>query len=217
MIALSPFIIGIPIGIVMTAPVGPVNIMCLQKVLRHGFVTGVIVATGAVIADLVYALMAVLGVTAIIHSIEHYATFLEWGGGLLLLVYGIHTWRKVPHFSRERDEGTAKPITCLMTSFMLTVTNPGTIFGFLAIFGSLGDMIPEQGDWNGIVLLLAGVVTGAFGWWFILISVTNRVRTRLDETWLRRISRLGSALILSFAAVLLGRAIAASAKALAML
>ena len=56
---------GIIIGVVVSAPMGPVGVLCIQRTLNkgrwYGFVTGI----GASISDIIYALLTGYGMSFI--------------------------------------------------------------------------------------------------------------------------------------------------------
>ena len=56
---------GIGLGLLISAPVGPVNVLCIQGSLSKGFVAGLAIGFGALLADLMIATMAALGITVI--------------------------------------------------------------------------------------------------------------------------------------------------------
>lgn len=66
---------GILIGIFVSAPMGPVGILCVQRTLNkgrwYGFVTGV----GAAISDIIYALITGFGMSFVMDLITNPKTF----------------------------------------------------------------------------------------------------------------------------------------------
>lgn len=62
---------GILIGIVASAPMGPVGVLCIQRTLNkgrwYGFVTGV----GATVSDFIYALITGFGMSFIVDIINN--------------------------------------------------------------------------------------------------------------------------------------------------
>ena len=56
--------VGILIGILVSAPVGPVNVLCIQRAIERGFFGGVAAGLGAVLGDGLIALFAAFGVKA---------------------------------------------------------------------------------------------------------------------------------------------------------
>lgn len=57
--------VGIIIGILVAAPVGPVNVLCIQRAIARGMWGGVAAGLGAVLGDGLIALSAAMGVGAI--------------------------------------------------------------------------------------------------------------------------------------------------------
>ena len=58
---LSSFLAGIGIGLVVAAPVGPAAVMVIGRSLDRGWRVGFVTGLGVVLADLVYAGIAVAG------------------------------------------------------------------------------------------------------------------------------------------------------------
>lgn len=62
---------GIIIGVIASAPMGPVGILCIQRTLNkgrwYGFVTGI----GAALSDIVYALFTGLGMSFVMDFVNN--------------------------------------------------------------------------------------------------------------------------------------------------
>lgn len=84
---------GIFIGLSVTAPLGPVNIIVIRTAIRRNFTVAVLTGLGAVTADAVFAVMAAYGVRSIEQFIVHFAKPLNIVGGILLVVLGIRLAR----------------------------------------------------------------------------------------------------------------------------
>ena len=54
--------VGVIIGILVSAPVGPVNVLCIQRAIERGFWGGIAAGLGAMLGDGLIALCAALGV-----------------------------------------------------------------------------------------------------------------------------------------------------------
>ena len=80
---------GIVIGVLASAPMGPVGILCIQRTLNkgrwYGFVTGV----GAACSDIVYALFTGLGMSFVMDFVSNSENkfYLQIFGSLMLLVF----------------------------------------------------------------------------------------------------------------------------------
>ena len=160
---LSLLFIGMAIGVAVTAPLGPVNILVIRNAIRRGFTVAFLVGLGAVAADLLYAAAAAYGVSWVSHLVEAYARPLLIVGGVLLVVTGVWLARK--HLSLSAV-GTEEPQAArlagkMLAAFGLTITNPGEFFGFLAIFGTMSGMLRLHDDWTRPPTVIAGVAIGA--------------------------------------------------------
>jgi threonine/homoserine/homoserine lactone efflux protein len=201
---------GIIIGLVMTAPVGPVNVLVVRNAIRAGFPAAFLIGLASSLADGLYAAAAAYGVGSIATFIEDYERPLLAAGGLLLVVMGVRLARSRGLRVESGEElsprvpGLAAPT---LSAFMLTLTNPGVLFGFAAIFGMMNSILQLHADSLRPALLVAGVLIGDLLWWLLLSSVVARYRTRINERSLARVNRWTAILITAFGFVLLFEAV----------
>lgn len=196
--------IGIAIGIAASAPVGAVNVMTIQRVLRHGLVSGLAAGMGAVMADVLFATAAGLGLSAVDDFIDRHAMWIQLAGGSFVILFGLRSLMSHPTM-RETGAAPSRRASSAMTAFAMTITNPGTMFGFLALFGAIGDLAPEYGEWVRLAYLIVGVGIGGLLWWTALALAVRRLRERLTDHTLELISRLAGSLLIGFGAVILVR------------
>ncbi len=119
----------------------------------------------------VFAAVAAFGLTAAIELVVRFETELQIVGGLFLVALGIRTWISKPHFDETTEENLSAAIAAVFaTTFFLTITNPATMLGFIAIFGGvagLADAGEDYGHAATIVLAVIGrlgaLVGGPFG------------------------------------------------------
>lgn len=185
----------------MTAPVGAVNVMCFHRALHRGFVSGISAGLGAVVADALFAAIVVFGITAIASFIAENTRIIELVGGLLILVFGIKLWHTPPPVDSEVGDGPTSLLGGFATAFFMTITNPGAILGFIAVFSSLSRfapaMVPLAGNYADAGVMVAGVATGSIIWWIGLSGIVTLFRKSIDEHWLDRANLVaGGALIL---------------------
>jgi threonine/homoserine/homoserine lactone efflux protein len=188
--------IGVGMGFAMAAPVGPVNIMCLQRAVQNGFWAGVTAGAGAVTGDAVFASAAAFGITAISRFIEGHVATLQVLGGLFLVMFGIYTGMKA---SRERPPSQSTPrnnnsalgmLGTSLTAFALTVTNPATMVGFLGMFSGLGRIGEGPNDYAAAGTLVGSVAAGSLIWWMIISALVSIWRDRITSRWLTGINRV---------------------------
>ena len=206
----NPLIIpvGILIGILVAAPVGPVNVLCIQRAIERGFWGGVAAGLGAVLGDGLIALFASLGVGAISGAVQDYRTAIQIVGGLALIAFGMKLYYTQPrleslhpHFGADaslKDFAWDIPQT-----FFLTITNPGAVLGLFAIFGGVSTFV-EVATYVDALFMVAAIMGGSFGWWVGLSHMIGRIRHRLNAKRLQRINRIAGTLLLAFGGLLIG-------------
>ena len=106
---------GMLIGMIASAPMGPVGILCVQRTLNkgrwYGFATGI----GAAVSDIFYAGITGLGMTFVMDLVDNPQNrfYLQIIGSLMLLGFGWYTYRTDPtknmHQSGQRK--VRSPIT----------------------------------------------------------------------------------------------------------
>ena len=187
---------GMLVGIVASAPMGPVGVLTVQRTLNkgrwYGFATGI----GAAVSDLIYALMTGLGMSFMMDFIEKPTTvfYLKLLGSILLFCFGAYTYSVKP---AEPHKPSGKRGTLwhnMFTGFAITVSNPLIVFLFLALFARMGFVVPDHPVEQ--TLGYAGVATGAVVWWFCLTTALNRIGSRIDMGTIRLLNRLLGLLVM---------------------
>ena len=192
-IELMLFLKGIIIGFAMAVPIGPIGIMCIRKTLTEGRMHGLIIGLGAATADLLYGSVAAFGLTVISNTLLTQRIWIRLIGGALLLFLGVRTFRAHPRDPKFQIQNGGQ-LRSYFTTVFLTLTNPLTIFAFIAVFAALG-------LGNGLSLfsssvLVAGVFTGSFLWFFSLSSGATLFRKKLDVIGLRWVNKIAGILII---------------------
>jgi threonine/homoserine/homoserine lactone efflux protein len=184
----------------MAVPIGPIGIMCIRKTLAEGHARGLIIGLGAATADAFYGSIAAFGLTFVSDAIASQHFWLRLIGGGLLLFLGIRTFRakrKAPKIPSD-NKGL---LGSYVSSFLLALTNPVTIFAFVAVFAAFG--LGHRLFIVSACILVVGVFAGSCLWFLALGYVATLFRKKLDAgglSWVNRIS--GGLIILSGVAAL---------------
>ncbi|MGI9521059.1 MAG: LysE family translocator, partial [Hyphomicrobiaceae bacterium] len=199
--------VGLAIGVLIAAPVGPVNVLCIQRALERGFIGGVVAGLGAVLGDALIALSASLGVGIISGTVVAYRGSIQAIGGLALLAFGMRLWSKPATDVEPGLDSPDAPISAYLwdipKTFLLTITNPGAVLGLFAIFGGIGTFVAVRGYIDAL-LLVGAIACGSFAWWVFLSMLTSRLRERFDNRNLRLINRGAGLLLICFGCLLIG-------------
>lgn len=197
---------GMLIGILVSAPMGPVGILCVQRTLNkgrwYGFVTGV----GATVSDLIYALITGLGMSFVMNLVYNSQNrfFLQIAGSIMLLFFGIYSWRSNPVKNIHRSSKTKGTLFHNgLTAFFVTLSNPLIILLFMAVFAQLAFIMP--GKPLEMCIGYLSIIAGALLWWFGLTWLIDKIRNKFEETGIIIINKvIGSIVILISLIILLG-------------
>ncbi|MGH1351390.1 MAG: LysE family translocator [Methyloligellaceae bacterium] len=199
-------IIGLLMGVLIAAPVGPVNVLCIQRTLQSGFWGGVAAGLGAVLGDGILAATAAFGVKAVSSVFMTHQMQIQAVGSIILLIFGGQLFFKKPVIAEQVDE-MAKLVNnadAIPQSFFLTITNPGALLGIFALFGALASWLGHFDSMNAFVLVLA-VMAGSMAWWFGLSWLICIIRHHLNEKRLRMINQFAAGFLILFGLSLLGK------------
>jgi len=187
------FLKGIFIGFAMAVPLGPIGIMCIRKTLTEGRLRGLIIGLGAATADLLYATVAAFGLTVISNTLVSQRVWIRLVGGTLLFFLGIRTFRALPVDPKIpiKSDGILRSY---LTTVFLTLTNPMTIFAFIAVFAALG--LGTGLSYFSAAALVLGVFIGSGLWFLLLSSGVTLFRNKLDLVGLRWVNRIAGILII---------------------
>ena len=188
---------GMLIGIIASAPMGPVGVLCVQRTLNkgrwYGFVTGV----GAALSDIVYAGIAGYGMSYVMDFVnnQQYRWWLQLAGSLMLLGFGVYTYRSDPT-KNIHQSGNAKGTMThnAVTAFLVTFSNPLIIFLFLATYAQFAFVLPDH-PFEMFVGFLS-IVAGALRWWFGLTWLVDKIRGKFDANGIRLINQVIGAVVI---------------------
>jgi threonine/homoserine/homoserine lactone efflux protein len=195
---------GLGIGLLMAAPIGPVNVLVIQRAVARGFWGGLAAGIGAVLGDGVLAAIAAFSVAAISDVMAKYSSMIQFVGGVLLIIFGVSLLFAKPAFSTplERKSHLLEHTGIIPQTFFLTVTNPGAILGMAAMIGGLGSLIGGLNTNLEALLLVLAVMGGSLAWWLGLSELIATIRHKLTEGRLKLINRSAGILLLAFGVVL---------------
>lgn len=170
---------GLLIGIVASAPMGPVGVLCIQRTLNKGRWFGFVTGIGAALSDIVYALITGFGMSFVVEFIENKTNmfYLQLIGSIMLFFFGLYTYRSNPAESiRPASQNKGTLIHNFVTAFFVTFSNPLIIFLFVALFARFTFVIPDHVFQQSLGYL--SIFISALIWWFALAYAINKVRTR---------------------------------------
>lgn len=195
---------GILLGFAVTIPVGPIGLLCIDRSLRHGKLSGFATGMGAALADTLYGFIATIGMSHVMGFLLGHQQFFKIFGGIVLMFVAFKLFRSPPPVLIERAPGQSRPLFRLfIESFLLTLSNPMTILSFMAVYAGLGIIAKAEFE---IASVLLGVFLAATIWWLSLSCLTFILRSKLSLKYVATFSKASSLVIalLGFSALIQG-------------
>ena len=193
---------GMLIGMVASAPMGPVGILCVQRTLNKGRWYGFATGLGAAASDIIYAGITGFGMAFVMDFInnEQNKFYLQIIGSVLLLGFGLYTWRSDP-MKKMHKSGMQKGTMWynIWTAFLVTFSNPLIIFLFMALFAQFAFVIPDH--YFEMLVGFASIVGGALLWWYGLSWLVDKVRIIFDDHGIRIINQVIGAVVIVFSVI----------------
>ncbi|MCU4175442.1 LysE family translocator [Carboxylicivirga sp. N1Y90] len=188
---------GIIIGVSASIPLGPIGVLCVQRTLNKGRLSGFVSGLGAAVSDTIYAIIAGFSLSFIVGFIETQMLWIQIIGASILIGLGLKIFFTNPAIQlRRQKKRSTSLIQDFFSTFILTITNPLAVFLFLAFFAGFRVVEVEQSSFERF-MLIAGVFIGASAWWFTLSSLINLLRSRINLRrlfWLNKIA--GSTIVI---------------------
>ena len=189
---------GILVGIAVSVPLGPIGVMIVQRTLTRGHLAGFFSGVGAAISALLYALISGISFSLVIDFIDLHRVWLQVIGGSVFLAFGVYTFMQNPiRQIRQPRKSNTNYWQDVVTTFLLTVSNPLAVFSFVVIFTSF-DVFSEIHENHLILYVLVGVFCGAIMWWMFLTLLVGLFRRYINIRhlwWINKISGVAIALI----------------------
>jgi threonine/homoserine/homoserine lactone efflux protein len=194
--SLPLFIKGLLVGIIVAAPMGPVNVLCIHRTLSKGRLAGMVSGAGAALGDAAFALVAALGLTAVSAFIDAHEAWFRIPGGLLLLGLGVILWRSHPHYEERGPVGNGSMWRSLAATFALTVSNPITLAAFAALFVAWG--LSTGLDLMAAAEVVLGVLAGSLAWWLALVVVVGLLHRKIEDRHMLLLNRATAVAVVAF-------------------
>ena len=194
---------GILIGIIASAPMGPVGVLTIQRTLNKGRWYGMVTGLGASVSDMIYALITGLGMSFVMDLITSPQNkfWLQLFGSLMLLIFGAWCFFSDPTKKIHRSgkqKGTL--VHNGITGFLVTFSNPLIILLFMACFAQFAFVVP-----NRPVEMTFGymcIFAGALLWWYGLTWLIDMVKEKFSDNSIQLINRLIGAVVVIFSLVM---------------
>ncbi len=198
---------GLIIGILISAPMGPIGMLVIQRTLGKGRLPGLFTGFGAALSDLIYCLLTGLCLSFITDFIDSHELLIQLIGSVVLAIFGIYLFRKNPTRAlKSPDVKATNYWSDFVTGFLLTFSNPLILFFIIGLFARFNFVLPEY-QWFHHTECYLTIVSGAVIWWWSITAAVSRLGKRINVRSLKFINRIIALLLLGMATAGAGMAI----------
>lgn len=182
---------GIIIGIIVSAPMGPIGILCVQRTLTRGKMHGFATGLGAMVSDLIYASATLIGLGFIDDFLNNNQLLIQSIGSVVIILFGIALFytnpikvmkpkAKLPETRYNQD---------FVTAFLLTFSNLAIIFLFISLFARF-QYNPLDTNWLAFAVGIISIGVGALAWWFFITTYVSKLRHYFNRQSLKFFNRV---------------------------
>lgn len=182
---------GIIIGIIVSAPMGPIGILCVQRTLNkgrmHGFVTGL----GAMFSDLIYASITLIGMGFVDNLMQTNRQLIQFIGSIVIILFGVAIFLTNPlKILRPSSNNTeTRYYQDFGTAFLLTLSNVAIVFLFISLFARF-QYSPLDKSWFSFAVGVISIGLGALAWWFFITTYISKLKRYFNRQSLKFFNRI---------------------------
>jgi len=203
MFLLLPFLLGIAVGALYCAPVGPVNLEIVRRGLTIGFLAAFLVALGSVIGDSFWAAVGILGSGLLMESLP-LRVAIGFTGVLILLFLSWSAFRASAQNPDYHLSDPPRKRVGFAVGVALSMANPFAVFFWLwlAASGAMASVGVDRSHHIARVWFFTGLVAGAILYGLALSGIVAWSRRFMSAQMLRKIN-IGAAIGLLALAVVM--------------
>ncbi|MFP4218320.1 MAG: LysE family translocator, partial [Salinarchaeum sp.] len=120
---------GVLFGLALAAPPGPMNALIAEESVLRGWGAGFRAGLGAMTADLVFCVLALVGVVAIVDRVPALQTAMVAIGGVLMCYFAYEAVQEARGTFVDKEMASAT--AGFTKTFVLTLTNPYQVIFWL--------------------------------------------------------------------------------------
>jgi L-lysine exporter family protein LysE/ArgO len=190
------------LSLTLCLDLGIVNIAILRAGVERGFWAAFLIGVGSSFGDLIYAVLAVLGMTYILQQFMWLRWLLWLGGTLVLLYFAWHMLRSALNPRSLQSEASAartdgrQRLKDFAWGLGLALSSPSAILWFATVGGSI---VAAEGSriQGGLTAFFSGFFTASVAW-SLLAATVGSMGARTMGNRLQRVFSLGSAALFVF-------------------
>ena len=190
---------GFTIGVFISAPMGPIGMLVIQRTLNKGRRSALCTGVGAALSDIFYCLLTGMGLSFVNDFISSNQNILQAIGSALLIVYGIYLFRANPSRALLPTSSSGNDYRRdFVTGFLFTASNPLILFFILGLYARFNFTDSHYTAFHYVAGYLA-IIAGALSWWLVITYFVNKVRAHFNVRSMWLINRIIASILLVMA------------------
>ncbi len=194
-------LIGVIVGVIISVPVGPINVTVISKGFRQGFADAFAVGLGASVMDFFYCGATMLGLSAIVHKLEVNILF-QIIGFIVLLYLGLKdVTARVESFKYDSlvpKNGRFR--SAFILGVFMYISNPTLVAFWITLSGIIQSSGATSGSISDSGLFALGVGSGTALWYYSLLKAIFLKRESFKAETLTVLSKISGYIMLGFSA-----------------
>ncbi len=197
---------GMLFGIALCFSIGPAFFGLIQTSLKHGYGSGIAMAFGIFISDLIYLLLAYFGLSGWLVD-EKYAIPVGIVGGLLLIGYGLVQMMKKTVVSTADGEPIEfrRPTrgASVLKGFLMNMFNPFVVLLWIAAIGLASNKL--NNDKGLIILFFVATLATVLGTDILKSLAAGKIKNYLNENVIHKVNMIAGIILMISGVVLIVR------------
>ena len=198
---------GLCVGLASSVTVGPVAVLCIQRTLSKGHLSGLVSGMGIVCADTLMAILAFSVYNLIKGFVEANSAIIQSVGGIFVVIVGIFIFIKnpVPQI-RKNKTGKSALWQDFGSMFGFTLANFVVVIPYILAFFTMfeigldfegtGEMALHSVGTFYNLLVLCGFFFGATLWWFSVTALISIFNKNFKPSHMNLINRIAGVVIM---------------------
>lgn len=182
---------GIIIGIIVSAPMGPIGILCVQRTINRGRLHGLVTGLGAMVSDLIYAAITLIGMGFVDDLLSTNRLLIQLIGSIVIILFGVVLFLTNPLKVVQPTNNTQETryYQDFVTAFLLTLSNVAIVFLYISLFARF-QYSPLDYNWLSFAIGLFSIGVGALLWWFFITTYVSKLKQYFNRQSLKFFNRV---------------------------